>query len=392
MLPGRPFGRASGLYRHADQGMNMLTRLCLALGLSVLSAPSLAKDAELPMPLAEQLPVEVQLTQHELAVDVPDYSSGMATQFGLVGVLIGSMVENSQSKKGEDALLPVRNLMVDYTFEQRLVTALQAGLPGSGIAGQPVVNVSHLPWEGRSDLQSMPPRALVIRPRYALDETMSTMYVKLQVTLEDRQVRNGAVKTKVAFTRPYTFRSTLANATPGQTGPWTALGAERVGQLMDQSVDQAVAIMLYDFSAEGRQQWTQKVKGRTEVSGRFVPGRVERRTPDAVWVRAGNKRMQNLTAYQTLRPGHAPALAYLPTAAQPVAAVTAAYVDASPLPAAQPADVVAAVVQPPVGPTAAVQQGARAMAAPLAAPAASRNTFWEQHRPKDGAGAPATTP
>ncbi|MGH8487278.1 MAG: hypothetical protein ACRESP_22985, partial [Pseudomonas sp.] len=178
-----PSGRQPG-FAGRESGDNMLKRLCLAFGLSVLSAPSMAKDAELPMPLAEQLPVEIQLTQHEMTVDVPDYSSGMGVQFGLVGALIGSMVENSQSKKGEEALLPVRNLLVNYDFQQRLMSHLQAGLEGSGIATHPVVTASNLPWEARDDLQAMPARALVIRPRYAMDDTMSALYVKLQVSLE----------------------------------------------------------------------------------------------------------------------------------------------------------------------------------------------------------------
>lgn len=380
----------------------MLKRLGLAFGLSVLCASALAKDDPLPLPLAEQLPVEVQITQHEMAVDVPDYATGMGLQFGLVGALMGAMAENSQSKKGEIAVLPVRNMLVNYDFQQRLVDALQAGLPGSGIATQPVVTVANLPWEARGDLQNMPPRALVIRPRYALDETMSALYVKLQVTLEDRVVRNGTVKTKVAFTRPYTFRSTLAAPVWGQTTPWTAMGAERIALLMDQSVDQAVAILLYDFSAEGRQQWTQKVKGRTDIAGRYVPGRAERRNGDAVWVRAGNKRVQALTAYQTLRSGQSPAyppappqgVAHAPPppqprASAPVAAVTSAYVDVAPVAEAPPVAVAVAVAAVPAQ-ASTVHNVAPSM--PAAAPTAPRSDFWEKYRPKDAAGTQATTP
>lgn len=118
------------------------------------------------------------------------------------------MIENSESKKGENAVLPLRNMMVDYDFQQRLASALQAGLPDSGIATRPVVSISNLPWEGRADLQTTPPRTLVIRPRYALDQTMSAMYVTRQATLEDREARRGGVKRRIAFTRPYTFRTT----------------------------------------------------------------------------------------------------------------------------------------------------------------------------------------
>ena len=380
----------------------MRTGLWLVVTVSLMSTPVLARETSLPMPLAQELPVEVQLTQQEVAVDVLDASAGLGMQFGLIGALVGTAIENSEARKAEVAVQPLRNLMVRYDFEQRLVAALQARLPGSGIAERPQIVVAHVPWEARTDLQQMPARALVIRPRYALDTSMSTLYVKLQVSLEDRNVRNGTVRSRRVFDRPYTFRSTFATPAqaPGASTRWTGLGEAQLGALMDQSVEQAVALLIYDFSAEGRQQWALRVKEKSEVAGRRVPGRTERHEGGVPWVRAGNRRLQSLVAYQTLQSGQ-------PVALQRSAAVTSPYVGVAGaqalreadrgLPPSAPASSPAAAsptqgrTSPPAHTDASV---APSVAASVPSEAAPRNAFWESHRaqPVPASPAPATTP
>ena len=380
----------------------MRTGLWLVVTVSLMSTPLLAKETALPMPLAQELPVEVQLTQHEVAVDVLDASAGLGMQFGLIGALVGTAIENSEARKAELAVQPLRNLMVRYDFEQRLLAALQAGLPGSGIAERPLIVVAHVPWEARTDLQKMPTRALVIRPRYALDTSMSTLYVKLQVSLEDRDVRNGTARSRRVFDRPYTFRSTFATPAqaPAAITRWTGLGEAQLGALMDQAVAQAVGLLIYDFSAEGRQQWALKVKEKSEIAGRRVPGRTERHEGGIPWVRAGNRRLQNLVAYQTLQSGQ-------PVALQRSAAVTSAYVDVPAARAVGEADGGLPPSVPASGPagsgallggTSSPDQAAASVAAPVAASrpseTAPRNAFWESHRaqPVPASPTPATTP
>ena len=79
----------------------MIRRVCLAVVLAVLSVGVSAKQKPLPMPLAPALPVEVVLNQHELAVDVPNTAAAMGGQFGLLGALIGSGIQNAQVKNAE---------------------------------------------------------------------------------------------------------------------------------------------------------------------------------------------------------------------------------------------------------------------------------------------------
>ncbi|WP_254458709.1 hypothetical protein [Xanthomonas sacchari] len=370
----------------------MFKRLCLALGLSVFCASSMARDNALPLPLAPDMPVEVELTQQELAIDVSSTAMQMGMQFGLVGALIGTAVQNSQNKNAEAAVLPLRNMMVGYDFETPLMGSLQRRLPGSGIADRPVLTIVHAPWQARQDLDAMPKHVLVIRPRYAMGDAMGTAYVLLNVAIEDREIKNGKVKTRFLFSRPYAVRSSFQFPTPGESKPWLELGAARMGGLIDQSIDQAVAMMVYDFSAEGRQQWGQKIKGKSDIAGHSVSGRIERRYGGVVWVRAGNPRFQAITGYQSLRSDYQPAAL---TAAIPnpsLAAEAAASHAIAPTPSAEASIVQVAAVSPndptpSVVASAAVDTSARPAQAPAETSVPTvpshRKTFWETYRPKD---------
>ncbi|WOS39724.1 hypothetical protein [Xanthomonas rydalmerensis] len=371
----------------------MFKRLCLALGLSVFCASSMARDNALPLPLASDMPVEVQLTQQELAIDVSSTAMEMGMQFGLVGALIGTAVQNAKNKTAEATVLPLRNMMVGYDFETPLMRSLQRRLPGSGIADRPVITVVHAPWEARQDLDGMPKHVLVIRPRYAMGDAMGTAYVLLNVTIEDRQIKNGTVKTRFLFSRPYAVRSSFQLPAPGESRPWLDLGAARMGGLIDQSIDQAIAMMVYDFSAEGRQQWDQKIKGKSDIAGRSVSGRIERREGDVVWVRAGNTRFQAITGYQWLRSDYQPATLPVAVPNQAVAVEAAASQAVAPTPSGADTSIVQVAAAshsepvPSVGASAAVDTPAHPVQAPaetsVSTEPGKRKTFWETYRPKD---------
>lgn len=91
----------------------MIRRFCLAIGMAALCFNVSAKTKPLPMPLAPELPVEIVMNQHELAVDVPETATAMGAQFGLIVALIGSAIQNSQVKKAEERAAPIRDRRPD---------------------------------------------------------------------------------------------------------------------------------------------------------------------------------------------------------------------------------------------------------------------------------------
>src|SRR5688572_13899149 len=61
----------------STQGFSMIRRIWLAVALASLCFTVSAKPAPLPVPLAQDLPVEVVFNQHELAVVVPDTAAAV---------------------------------------------------------------------------------------------------------------------------------------------------------------------------------------------------------------------------------------------------------------------------------------------------------------------------
>jgi hypothetical protein len=314
----------------------MIRRFCLAIGMAALCFNVSAKPKPLPMPLAQDLPVEVVMSQHELAVDVPETASAMGAQFGLIGALIGSAVQNSQVKKAEERVVPIRDQLLAYRFNERVEAALRARLASEGVSPNPAIKVLQTPWDAadaQQNKQDMPLHAMVITPRYSIDAAFGTLSVSMQTQIVDRTVKpNGKVKTKYLFSRNYAFRFPLMGAL-GEDNPqrWAGMGSAGLSALLDQGVDQAADMLVYDFSAAGRAEWDQKIKRETAaVKGVEYRGRAVRQGADWVWVRTGgNMYIATLQGYQ---PTDAK-----PVAAAPVAADAASTPTANAAPGAQPA-------------------------------------------------------
>jgi hypothetical protein len=272
----------------------MIRRICLAFGLAALCLNASAKPKPLPMPLAQDLSVEVVMNQHELAVEVPETASMMGAQFGLIGGLIGSAVQNSQVKKAEERVAPIRDQLLAYRFNEQVEAALRARLASEGLSPNPSIKVMQSPWDAvdaQQDKQNMPLHALVLTPHYAIDSAFNTLSVSLTTQLVDRTVRpNGKVKTKYLFSRNYAFRFPLTGAL-GEDNPqrWTGMGASRLAELLDQGIAQTADMLVYDFSPAGRAEWEQKIKRQsTTAKGMSFPGLAVRQTSEWVWVRTGN--------------------------------------------------------------------------------------------------------
>ena len=281
-----------------------MRRIWLAFGLAALCCNVSAKPKPLPMPLAQDLPVEVVLSQHELAVEVPNTAGMMGAQFGLIGALVGSAVQNSQVKKAEERVVPIRDAMLAYRFNERVEAVLRAKLASEGLSPNPSIKVMSTPWDAadaQQDKQAMPLHAMVVTPRYAIDSNFGTLSVSLLAQLVDRTLKpNGKVKTKVQFSRNYVFNFPLAGAL-GDDNPqrWAGLGGERLGALLDQGIAQSTDMLVHDFSPAGRAESEQKVKReKATLKGATYAGRAIRQTEEWVWVRSGNGYLATLQGYQ----------------------------------------------------------------------------------------------
>lgn len=324
--------------------------VALAALLCASSAVS-AKKYIPPNPIAQQLPVELTITQQEIAIDTPD-NSALASQFGLVGALVGMAVSNEQAKTAEKRAAEVRNLLIDYKFNERFEAAIRAKIATDGISLSPQITVRDTPWDSYSantqaELQkakaagNAPPTGvlLLIAPHYALSYNLQNMYLSMNVQLVNRSVKpNGKFKDKWLWWRRYTFDFPLdpGHGTKADTNVrrWNAIGSAEMQRKLDLAVEQVTDMLVYDFSPEGRAEGLRKV-GRKEL-GKFKDlttfGRQLRSGEDWYWVRTGKGYLMSIRGVQPLK-GDAPWV----VEGAPAAAPAGTSIDASPAPATAPA-------------------------------------------------------
>ena len=306
----------------------MSNRFCIALLALSVSAPSFAaKPISLPTPVAQELQVEMIESQQEIGVVVPATATAVGMQFGLIGALIGSAVQNAQVKTAEEKIIPVRNLMVDYKFNQKMEAALRAKLASEGISPSPVLTVMATPWEAHDAQQSakLPPHAMVLVPGYAMDSDFSQLTVSLRASVVDRTVKsNGKIKAVPRFARMYSFKYPLQGArSEDEVQDWVKFESAGLAMLLDQGIEQVTDMLVHDFSAEGRAMWESKPKKESAVvNGNVYAGMPVRQGEGWAWVRNGKGWAQSMQGFQPLTAGTLPILPRAQVAETAVVAAT----------------------------------------------------------------------
>lgn len=323
----------------------MFRSTCLALGLALLCVSAVAKTPVVAAPISRDLPVELILNQQEIAIDVPTTASAVGMQFGLIGALIGSAVQNSQAKKAEERVVPLRDMLVEYRFNERMEAAIRAKLASEGLSPNPQLMVRQTPWDAvEANAQPAAMQVLVIAPRYAMSYELQQLTVTLTASLVERTRKsNGKYKAKSVFSRNYTFDFPMVAAS-GQgeaaLSQWRTLGTVGMSRLLDQGIEQVTDMLAYDFSPAGRAEWTMTGKGQSAtVAGRGYPGQQVRQGDGWVWVRVGKGWMHTLQGHRPLDEAAISALSVPAVTSTPVGGLS------TPAPAAP----VEATSMPPVG-------------------------------------------
>lgn len=270
----------------------MFKRFILSVALVATSfTVSAAKPQALPMPLGEQLPVELVLHQQELAVDVQS-TAGLGMQFGLIGALISSAVDNANAKKAEARVAPLRDALIAYRFNERFEAELRAKLASEGISADPQIMVlsSSRDALGAQVDADVPKYAMVIAPRYAMDFDFGRMYVQMAVYVVDRERKsNGKLKTRYRASRVYNFSHRLEGGKADDyPATWQSLPPNAMADMLDRGVRHVIDMMVYDFGVQGRSEWAASVKKTRAKLGDHEYGGLEvRRGDDWIWLRAG---------------------------------------------------------------------------------------------------------
>ncbi|ALN81235.1 hypothetical protein [Lysobacter antibioticus] len=290
--------------------------------LACLPFHSVAGKPDLPMPIAQQLPVELVPVQQEIGVIVQPNPVGA---FGLIGALASVAINKAQVENGEKRVAEIRNLLLDYRFNEQVEKALRAKLANDGISPQPVISLRQTEWDAAS-----PADVLLITPTYHVANTFEAMTVALRVQMVHREIAsNGKAKIEIRFGRDYSMNIPMRKIGGSGAGEdaqrWIAMGKPSLERLIDHGIEQTTDMLVYDFSSAGRAEAGKRVMNTemTKFGKEIYKGRLLRTDGESVWLRQGNDRYQVVTGYHPVD-GQPIAEAVAPVApAAPVDAVAA---------------------------------------------------------------------
>ena len=347
----------------------MFKKVLAFVALATMSFAVSAAKQPLPMPLGERMPVELVLHQQELAVDVPS-TAAIGMQFGLIGALISSAVDNANAKSAEARVAPLRDALIAYRFNERFEAELRSRLAAEGISPAPQLAVMPTGWDAINAEASdaVPMYAMVINPRYAMDSEFRKLYITLNVSVVDRERKsNGKLKTRYRTVRSYNFNVLMEDGNPKEyLAKWYGLPPNAMSTMLEQGVRHVIDMMVYDFSAQGRTEWTTNTKKTKAKIGEYEYGGLEvRRGDEWIWLRAGAPALKletrtivkparfsnGIAGFQVVKPAALAAAAAAPVQSQPVPSIPApdaaeaTSTDAAAQPASAPASAQGAPVE-----------------------------------------------
>ena len=165
--------------------MNLLQRSLILTAFAVLAgcAPAPLKKLDTPMVEAEKADhVVIFIAQSEVAVDDVDVSNGGG---GLLGALIEIAVESAKTKNRQEAIAPLRDALLDFEFEAKLIESIKARLPVSLVKADATFKIVHNEAEWRTHLASVvPANVFLVTPRYAFEQDFDIAYVHATAALQ----------------------------------------------------------------------------------------------------------------------------------------------------------------------------------------------------------------
>jgi len=231
--------------------------------------------------------IELDVAQHEVAVEASAQASAMGSGGGLIGALIGSAFDKHRNQKAEDAVTELRDLLIEYPFSSRFEQLLtESGVLDSlSVAAQ--VDVLTQP---RPDYKSEPitGETFLVKPRVEFTNDLSNLNVMLLVAgqVPDEKGRPG----KGSFAEIYEYVLPLSAPESGKkredyAAIWAGYGKERLSEIIESGM-LVVIEMLRSDAREGTPALTETrikvVDLAAPLPALFVVGGDDR----TVWARA----------------------------------------------------------------------------------------------------------
>ena len=196
--------------------------------------------------------IELDVAQHEVAVEASAQASAMGAGGGLIGAMIGSAIDKHRNQKAEDAVTELRDLLIKYPFSSRFEQLLTESevLESLSVAGPVKV------WtQPRPDYKSEPitDETFLVKPRVEFSNDLSNLNVMLLVAgqVPDAKGRPG----KDSFVQIYEYVLPLSAPESGKKREdyavvWAGYGSERLSEIIESGM-LVVIEMLRSDAREG---------------------------------------------------------------------------------------------------------------------------------------------
>jgi hypothetical protein len=262
-----------------------LFRILLA-ALALLSlSPAFAKE-QVPFHLGTTLPIDIVLTQTQLAVELPDQGAGrLDVTDALAWVIVDAQLDRARQRA-----LPLRDVLSSYDFGGSLEKALRARLPADGLATAPEIAAVH----GARFSQAPEGGALLLYPTLVASRNFERITVRMTAIYLYRTVdKKGRESRNARFGRDYSYALVLPHASGNSASEdakrWAGLGAAELTALLDKAAGEVVEMLAYDFSPAGRLEFEKPMAGdaTTRFAGKEYGARALRRTDRSIWLRYG---------------------------------------------------------------------------------------------------------
>jgi hypothetical protein len=203
--------------------------------------------------------VLIHIPQQEILVDRPDLQGGG----GLLGALAELGAESSMDQSQQKVLNPIRNSLLDYSFETRLLSALEDAWPESYFKENPETKILRDRKDLNEELAQRNGRNLgELHIRYSFDASLRTLYIEAMMVMGDvGMIRNEkgepqskywslqAENEKAARSFYYSF---FPLKQPGKFREnalqWSANGGQLAREALDVGVREIADLIRRDFA------------------------------------------------------------------------------------------------------------------------------------------------
>jgi len=277
-----------------------IAELIVSIALLLFCHQAIAKKEPLAYPIAAKIRIVIDDNIRGPSMTAAD-GSVLSNNFGIIGGLIGSAVENAQLSKGQQRAKEVMAVLSAYPLNRKFQDAVIPVLHHEGISPNPEFFVLN-PENRKSYVENMPepgnPAYLMeMVPFLSLSHTGDVIILSTSIFIYRRELKkNGKEKMRwPAELREYKFRYSIpmkkykSEDIEAATSRWLRDGEQDLTGKLDFAVTELAEMIKFDFTRSGRALWkTPPQKNIVEFDGLKYPGFEVKRTDKFVVVSTGD--------------------------------------------------------------------------------------------------------